>query len=119
MTRRTNRARKVKALPHPVNSRGQSKGSDPGVRPFTLTPVSGVGVLGDNGGPFPVEPEAMSESALARYAATPGETRGQGLFKAGRIITSPQSGEIALADARTVLNLCATNYLGLPDHPGA
>ena len=40
-----------------------------------------------------------------------------GLFKSERIITSPQSAEITLADGRTVLNFCANNYLGLADHP--
>jgi glycine C-acetyltransferase len=43
--------------------------------------------------------------------------REQGLFKAERIITSPQSAEITLADGRQVLNFCANNYLGLADHP--
>lgn len=43
--------------------------------------------------------------------------RGQGLFKEERIIASPQSTEIALADGRKVLNFCANNYLGLADHP--
>lgn len=41
----------------------------------------------------------------------------QGLYKRERIITSPQSGAIRLADGREVLNLCANNYLGLADHP--
>ncbi|HEX2083468.1 MAG TPA: glycine C-acetyltransferase [Xanthomonadaceae bacterium] len=45
------------------------------------------------------------------------EIRDAGLFKAERIITSPQSAEITLADGRTVLNFCANNYLGLADHP--
>src|SRR5690606_15952128 len=49
--------------------------------------------------------------------ATLEEIRGQGLFKAERIITSPQSAEITLADGRRVLNFCANNYLGLADHP--
>lgn len=43
--------------------------------------------------------------------------RAQGLFKAERIIASPQSAEITLADGRRVLNFCANNYLGLADHP--
>ncbi|HPF73799.1 MAG: glycine C-acetyltransferase [Rhodanobacteraceae bacterium] len=43
--------------------------------------------------------------------------REQGLFKSERIIASPQSGEITLADGRRVLNFCANNYLGLADHP--
>jgi glycine C-acetyltransferase len=56
-------------------------------------------------------------SALARYADELDDIREQGLFKAERIITSPQSAEITLADGRTVLNFCANNYLGLADHP--
>ena len=52
-----------------------------------------------------------------RYASELDDIRGQGLFKSERIITSPQSAEITLADGRTVLNFCANNYLGLADHP--
>ena len=55
--------------------------------------------------------------ALDRYAAELAEIRAAGLFKAERVITSPQSAEIALEDGRTVLNFCANNYLGLADHP--
>jgi glycine C-acetyltransferase len=53
----------------------------------------------------------------ARYGETLDEIREAGLFKAERIITSPQAAEITLADGRTVLNFCANNYLGLADHP--
>ena len=59
----------------------------------------------------------MSESLTARYAAELETLQAQGLFKSERIITSPQSAEITLADGRTVLNFCANNYLGLADHP--
>ena len=52
-----------------------------------------------------------------RYAEELEAIRAQGLFKSERIITSPQSAEIALADGRRVLNFCANNYLGLADHP--
>jgi glycine C-acetyltransferase len=52
-----------------------------------------------------------------RYAEELDTIRAQGLFKSERIITSPQSAEIALADGRRVLNFCANNYLGLADHP--
>ncbi|MCL6619406.1 glycine C-acetyltransferase [Thermomonas hydrothermalis] len=52
-----------------------------------------------------------------RYAEELDAIRAQGLFKTERIITSPQSAEIRLADGRTVLNFCANNYLGLADHP--
>jgi len=40
-----------------------------------------------------------------------------GLYKAERVITSPQSATITVADGTEVLNLCANNYLGLADHP--
>ncbi|RZA22903.1 MAG: aminotransferase class I/II-fold pyridoxal phosphate-dependent enzyme, partial [Lysobacteraceae bacterium] len=59
----------------------------------------------------------MSDSPTARYAAELDSIRAQGLFKSERIITSPQSAEIQMADGRTVLNFCANNYLGLADHP--
>jgi glycine C-acetyltransferase len=56
-------------------------------------------------------------SPTARYADELDAIRAQGLFKSERIITSPQSAEIELADGRKVLNFCANNYLGLADHP--
>jgi glycine C-acetyltransferase len=56
-------------------------------------------------------------SLTQRYADTLDQIHSAGLFKAERIITSPQSAEITLADGRTVLNFCANNYLGLADHP--
>ncbi|OQX80983.1 MAG: glycine C-acetyltransferase [Bacteroidetes bacterium 4484_249] len=40
-----------------------------------------------------------------------------GLFKAERIITSPQGAEIKLNTGQEVLNFCANNYLGLSNHP--
>jgi glycine C-acetyltransferase len=56
-------------------------------------------------------------SLTQRYADTLDDIRAAGLFKSERIITSPQSAEITLADGRKVLNFCANNYLGLADHP--
>ena len=66
---------------------------------------------------YPFRPCPMSNPLTAHYAATLDEIRAQGLFKSERIITGPQSAEIALEDGRTVLNFCANNYLGLADHP--
>ncbi len=40
-----------------------------------------------------------------------------GLYKAERIITSPQSAHIELPGGKKVINFCANNYLGLADHP--
>lgn len=43
--------------------------------------------------------------------------RNRGLYKAERIITSPQNAQIRVKDGKKVLNLCANNYLGLASHP--
>jgi glycine C-acetyltransferase len=59
----------------------------------------------------------MSHPAMQRYRDELAAIEAQGLFKRERIITSPQSAEITLADGRRVLNFCANNYLGLADHP--
>ena len=48
------------------------------------------------------------------------QLRAEGLFKAERVITSPQKAQISVtsdSDDKEVLNLCANNYLGLADHP--
>ena len=45
------------------------------------------------------------------------EIRQAGLYKAERVITSPQDARICVGDSRDVLNLCANNYLGLAEHP--
>jgi len=45
------------------------------------------------------------------------EIRSAGLFKAERVIVSPQGSNIRVADGAEVLNFCANNYLGLADDP--
>jgi len=45
------------------------------------------------------------------------QIRQDGLYKAERIITSPQQANITITGGQKVLNLCANNYLGLADHP--
>jgi len=45
------------------------------------------------------------------------EIRSAGLFKAERVIVSPQGSSIRVGDGKEVLNLCANNYLGLADDP--
>jgi len=40
-----------------------------------------------------------------------------GTYKSERVIDSPQKAHITLADGRTVINMCANNYLGLADDP--
>lgn len=45
------------------------------------------------------------------------DIKDSGLYKEERIITSPQSAVIRLADGSEVINFCANNYLGLASHP--
>lgn len=45
------------------------------------------------------------------------DIRSAGLYKAERVIATPQDAHIKTASDRAVLNLCANNYLGLADHP--
>ena len=45
------------------------------------------------------------------------QIRENGLYKAERVITSPQQATITVEGGQKVLNLCANNYLGLADHP--
>jgi len=45
------------------------------------------------------------------------EIQRSGLYKAERILTSPQQARIEVSPARSVLNFCANNYLGLANHP--
>ncbi len=59
----------------------------------------------------------MSDDFLNHISAQLADIRQQGLFKGERLIDSPQSADIRLADNSHVLNLCANNYLGLADHP--
>ncbi len=57
--------------------------------------------------------QAMIDDLAARSAGLQEE----GLYKHERVIASPQSAHIELDDGRSVMNLCANNYLGLADHP--
>jgi glycine C-acetyltransferase len=45
------------------------------------------------------------------------DIREAGLYKAERVIVSPQAAEIQLESGQKVLNFCANNYLGLSNHP--
>lgn len=58
-----------------------------------------------------------SAAYLGHLQQTLSEIVSAGLHKTERIITSPQRAHVQTADGRTVLNLCANNYLGLADHP--
>lgn len=59
----------------------------------------------------------MTQSLTARLAKETAALQSQGLYKAERIIDSPQQALITLADGSEVLNFCANNYLGLANHP--
>jgi glycine C-acetyltransferase len=43
--------------------------------------------------------------------------RADGLYKAERVIVTPQQASIRVQDGTEVINLCANNYLGLADDP--
>ena len=45
------------------------------------------------------------------------EIRAAGLYKAERVIDTPQAARVGVGREAPVLNLCANNYLGLADHP--
>jgi len=52
----------------------------------------------------------------SHLAASLEEIKRQGLYKAERVISTPQGTFIQVAGGRKVLNLCANNYLGLAQH---
>ena len=58
----------------------------------------------------------MDQAFLDRLAANLADLRAQGLYKAERVLSSPQ-GAVIRSDDREVVNLCANNYLGLANHP--
>ncbi len=58
------------------------------------------------------------KTELSEYlSAQTAQLRADGLFKAERIITSPQQTAISVQAGGEVLNFCANNYLGLANHP--
>jgi glycine C-acetyltransferase len=58
----------------------------------------------------------MNASFLERLRTDLESLREQGLYKAERVIASPQGGTVRTGD-QDVINLCANNYLGLANHP--
>jgi glycine C-acetyltransferase len=58
----------------------------------------------------------MKATALDAYRAQLKEIRDGGLYKHERVLGSPQQARVRVA-GKSVLNLCANNYLGLSDHP--
>ena len=59
----------------------------------------------------------MNQNFNEHLKAQLADLHADGLYKAERILTSKQSGEITLASGEKVLNFCANNYLGLADNP--
>ncbi|TXI23786.1 MAG: glycine C-acetyltransferase [Roseateles sp.] len=59
----------------------------------------------------------MSQAFYTHVQSELDGLRAAGLFKAERIITTPQGAVVHTADGREVINLCANNYLGLSSHP--
>ena len=58
----------------------------------------------------------MFDRALQVYETALSEIRDAGLYKAERVITTPQGAVIGIG-GHEVLNFCANNYLGLSSHP--
>ena len=58
----------------------------------------------------------MYSAVKDQLASELDEIRAAGLYKAERVIGTPQSANVKVG-GEEVLNLCANNYLGLADHP--
>jgi glycine C-acetyltransferase len=59
----------------------------------------------------------MNQPLLERLATELDALKSAGLYKAERVIESPQQAAVNLQGGREVINLCANNYLGLANHP--
>ena len=59
----------------------------------------------------------MNAEFLNRLTRETDALKDAGLYKAERLIASPQDATIRLDDGSEVLNFCANNYLGLANHP--
>ena len=65
----------------------------------------------------PYEWFVISPSSLAYYQETLSQIHADGLYKVERPLASSQNSQVILEDGRSVINMCANNYLGLADHP--
>src|SRR5271167_4434152 len=59
----------------------------------------------------------MIDTIKSQYEAQLRGIREEGLYKSERVLAGPQNARVDLPQQKTVLNLCANNYLGLADHP--
>jgi glycine C-acetyltransferase len=59
----------------------------------------------------------MFEVARTQYESQLREIRAAGLYKGERVLASPQNARVDLPGRKSVLNMCANNYLGLADRP--
>jgi len=59
----------------------------------------------------------VSDHYLSYVRQTLERIRDDGFYKSERVIRSPQSPKLELADGTPVVNFCANNYLGLADDP--
>jgi len=59
----------------------------------------------------------MCNRFQSHLAAALDDIRRAGLYKAERIIQTSQGTHVRVSDGKSVLNLCANNYLGLAQHP--
>ncbi|MCB9592455.1 MAG: glycine C-acetyltransferase [Sandaracinaceae bacterium] len=65
----------------------------------------------------PGGPTVSDPSFLEALAKELDSLREQGLYKAERVIVTPQAADIEVSTGERVLNFCANNYLGLSNHP--
>jgi glycine C-acetyltransferase len=59
----------------------------------------------------------MSPSLIDHLRSELDHIKQDGLYKAERVLTSPQQARIAVQNGDEVINFCANNYLGLANHP--
>jgi len=59
----------------------------------------------------------VKQALLAHLRKEIAGLQAAGLYKAERIITTPQQAAIRVGGGNEVINFCANNYLGLADHP--
>ncbi len=59
----------------------------------------------------------MKDAFLAQLRQQTAALHEAGLYKAERVISTPQQAVIRVASGEEVINFCANNYLGLANHP--